>query len=303
MLYSTRTRPTGPIGATDFFRRRLLRVFVGYLPFLLLRYVVLARYAEDRLADMSITKSVLLISTDLEELVLGISWTLTFELYFYLLFGLTMLLPRRLLLRAWLFIGVGIGLPYVIGAQFSGWPKTAFSPLVLEFVAGVVLAATIRWWGRQRFVPIFAATAVFGWMVGVGMDGDPSRFRASTFGVGAVGLLGLVILLEQRGWAVGRWMSAAGDASYAVYLAHISFLTLFFTWGIRSWFAELSLLGPEVGVLCFVVFTVLFSIAWFQLIERRSYRASLRWTQTPPRPKHDPTSQQKSEEVGETVRH
>ena len=91
--------------------------------------------------------------------VLGVGWTLNFEIFFYLLFTVTLLLrldPIRFIApillvdaAAWYFVSPEWPIP----AQF--WAN----PIVLDFLAGMVIA---RLWSRGRLLPSAVAWGAVG---------------------------------------------------------------------------------------------------------------------------------------------
>ena len=84
--------------------------------------------------------------------VIGLGWSLDFEMFFYAIFALALLLARR---SAVLFIGATFGMLIAIGLLFPArppWLTVWTGPLLVEFLAGVVLAIAYR-----RGLPIFSS--------------------------------------------------------------------------------------------------------------------------------------------------
>ena len=161
--------------------------------------------------------------------LLPIAWTLSFEVLFYLVFALRFLLPIRL---GWLSLATwGTA---VLAAAGAGWvPENRFSrlilsPFVLEFLFGVMLTRwplplNLRWaLGGIIVALIMMATGLL-----IGRHADPGGLatdiprRVLIFGPGMALLVGSVVALERWGARCQRrWLLAAGDASYSIYLFH-----------------------------------------------------------------------------------
>lgn len=164
--------------------------------------------------------------------VYELGWTLQYEMFFYLLFALGLLLPGRrgglavmAALLALVAIGTGVGAPPVSrGVEIAAYVFTR--PILLFFAVGIALGLLRRRW--QARLPMLPAPVM-------ALAGLAGLALAATRGEGAVALVGvgfalacnvLVRAAPPVGRA-GRSFAAAsqgfGDASYSVYLTH-SFL-------------------------------------------------------------------------------
>ena len=134
--------------------------------------------------------------------VLWLGWTLEWEMGFYLLFALGLLLPWRA--GPALCVGLGLGLLIDLGADALG----------LEFLLGMGLAALHR-----RLPPRRPWAA---WLLGLGLLGllaslgqpAPAQ-RLWQWGLPCTLLVLGALGLRQSRWAPGQWL---GDASYSLYL-------------------------------------------------------------------------------------
>jgi peptidoglycan/LPS O-acetylase OafA/YrhL len=156
--------------------------------------------------------------------VLGQGWTLDYEMFFYLLFGLTMLLPRRTALPVLAAALIGlVALGHAVTPPFAA-AAVWTDGLLLEFLFGLGLAvAAERGW---RLGPAGAATAVLAGALGIvalgplsgHFDGLAPWFRG---GVPSALIVGGCVLGPR--WSAGRGVIAlavVGDASYSLYLSH-----------------------------------------------------------------------------------
>jgi exopolysaccharide production protein ExoZ len=146
-------------------------------------------------------------------------WTLSYEIFFYLAFGLAFFLFAKLPSRLSLFTGLFLAL-VIAGAVFA--PEnpvllTFTSPRLLEFLAGIWIGV---WINRGTAVPgkRWALTFLLaGWLC--------LLFEPLLFGWGALLGAGMVVLGAvslERVWRIkNRTMEFLGDASYSIYLTQV----------------------------------------------------------------------------------
>jgi len=161
-------------------------------------------------------------------------WTLVYELYFYLVFGLALLLPRRRLgwvMAAWLAIAALVHFAFT--PTSNAWLAMLGNLVVIEFVFGVAIG-----WLVMRGVMVapraLAAIGVAGVAGGVaalaarGSAAFPSIwFEVFVTGLAMTAIVYAAIGLEVRfGARSPRSLVFVGDASYSVYLIHVAVLGL-----------------------------------------------------------------------------
>lgn len=168
------------------------------------------------------------------EPILSLGWTLNYEMFFYLVFGLT-LLARSMLFSvgalAVLFGGLaaaGHFLPGLVPDTHAGRFYT--DPIMLEFVAGAGLAlAFARGWLRGWFAaPITGHAMVLLGVAGIlateflpGGAMSAWENRVLWYGVPALFIVSGALVLHETGrsWR-GALPLALGAASYSIYLLH-----------------------------------------------------------------------------------
>jgi peptidoglycan/LPS O-acetylase OafA/YrhL len=188
----------------DFMKRRLIRILPIY--WLLTTIFVLGGHYD----AWRILESYLLFHGS-ELHVIKVAWTLDYELAFYAVFALGLLLPRAL------------GLPAIAGIIIANvWlgfsPQAYTHPLVIEFVFGMAAAIVYR---KGIRIPAAAAIALIAiGVLAIALQGaqshDPVRWGIPVLLI----LLGAVLCEEWPDNAVMRGASAVGDASYVLYLSH-----------------------------------------------------------------------------------
>jgi exopolysaccharide production protein ExoZ len=181
----------------------------------------------------SLIASYLLIPTRLPMLLFQ-GWTLSFELYFYLVVTLLLLLPRRIapwLLALW---GIAIvALKIHIGLSPSPIVQLLTNPAILEFLAGCVLFQIFR---RSRLHPaagiIFLSASLL-LLVAIILHYDFVSIVNHPWQrpllYGSFATLFLLGALELERTQLIRYLPffvSIGDWSYSIYLSHVLILGL-----------------------------------------------------------------------------
>jgi exopolysaccharide production protein ExoZ len=171
--------------------------------------------------------------------VLDVGWTLTYEMYFYFIFGLTFLLRTRELavqvlvawfLFSWLVLVAGGPLPFALAFILQ--------PITLLFAAGAGLGLLYGSWTPPRgrrvalagygmcaagLIWILVADRMIGHRLNTELD-----LRLLGFGVGAILIVTGALVLERVGRTLpSRTILLLGGASYAVYLFHPTLVQTF----------------------------------------------------------------------------
>lgn len=157
IMAHTASSHTGPAMSFDFARRRLARIFSGYWPFFVLAVVIFGYFRAEHFADSNLLKSFFLWPQSLNHILLEITWTLSYELYFYLLFSLLILFsnPQNrngIVLIAFVFVLVLNIYHHFIADSFSPeniyylgfWSQFLTAPFLLEFFGGALVAGWLQ---------------------------------------------------------------------------------------------------------------------------------------------------------------
>ena len=285
MVYVTWGTARGPDAPLPFLWRRVTRIYPLYW---IVSAVVLAVWllrpemVFQSNPDPGIVRSFLLIPQERLPL-LTVGWTLIHEMYFYLVFSLFLLAPRRWmmpLIGAWC-VGVSMVATFAPPSD-SPWLELVFDPLLFEFVGGAVIAATLitgRVGGRlaTRLFVIGVPLAIL--IIGNLAVRMPSGLlevfqnhlaRSAIIGSAAIFVLAAVVHGVRR---VPRGMAWLGDISYSLYLTHILTISaigrLWSPWAAQGVWDNLLMLAVMVlasvavaGVIHHLVEAPL--IAWFR---------------------------------------
>lgn len=179
-----------------------------------------------KLDPAALITSVLLLPQPGDALV-NVTWTLTYEMFFYALFAVA-IVNRRLGLTLLLLWQAAIAAVALSGAEL-GFSGHYLRSLCLDFSVGLACA----WWvrrparaARPALHWALLAAGTVGFVAGMALDGRLSWSGAfCTLGAGAI-ILALVRLEQARRLHVPGALVRLGGASYAIYLVHFSVIAV-----------------------------------------------------------------------------
>jgi peptidoglycan/LPS O-acetylase OafA/YrhL len=228
MWTTTEHRDRGPLA---FWLARVVRIVPLYWIFTV-TYVAAAVLTPEsffvvNLDPVHIVKSFLFVpethpTLGLVAPVYTLGWTLNFEMFFYLLFGLCLFVPwprvRFALLAAIFLALVAAG---QLLQPYSPIVRTYVDPIMLEFLAGVMLAIAspllMRCGTAAGLLLMAAAVAWVAGAYGYGLVLE----RIVSHGIPAVTAVAGALMIEPAVRArPSRLGLMLGDASYSIYLAH-----------------------------------------------------------------------------------
>ena len=208
------------------------------------------------------------------KLIIGVAWTLVYEMYFYYLFSITLYLrnARIAVVTTTAFICTGLLLGNLLP---EGDLKYFFSdPIALEFCFGLVLSYLIHcrvvdWaWLRHLWLPgliLLAGAAAFAENKG-STAGIAADVRYVAWGVPALLVTASFIKMQFDKSLLTRILRPIGDASYSLYLTHPTVMIVI------AFLIKLHILRaiayPIVLPLLFVVICIVFGLLTHFLIER-----------------------------------
>lgn len=266
----------GTSGVPQFVARRVTRIYSGYWPALALCLVLqsAARAAPgwDRLG------SVLLLNPHHWQNFIPQAWSLAFELYFYGLCALLLLVPAQ-----WRAAGAAGFLTVLVAANARSWPVPAPFPvdaIVSEFVLGMLLCHAVE---RVRDRRLLAAAFLAGGLSLATLAArggyDTGAIRSVVFGGTALCTVGGVLLWDlhrSRTSPAPGWLVQLGDSSFALYLLHGLGIHYLYETGARDLFTAWGI--PVLGLATWVALTVALAHAWYLWVERPALAAARRLT-------------------------
>ncbi len=186
-------------------------------------------------------------------------WTLNYEMFFYLLFGIAIALSAQRLRIRGLLILIALASMALAGAifQLPGWVEFYFNSIILEFAFGIGLGMA-HMAGHLRRSHWWWLVAALGVLLLASPLGHASHARGLAWGLPALmvvtGVLGAppirLALLEKL-----------GDWSYSLYLCHVIVLSAAMQgWRLLPSFVPLSLFVPIALIACVLTAALLYRL-------------------------------------------
>jgi exopolysaccharide production protein ExoZ len=223
MIYTTKGMDRGYRSVVIFLYRRFARIYPIYWICCILYLLFHATLLKNSNMDaVSIVKA-LALWPGYSSGIIGPGWTLSYEIYFYICFSLTLFFP---VVPALIAMTIAMSAIVVLGAVFElrGTELHVLTnPLLLEFLLGAWIAMVdpSRYRISKRLPDLMIGAALVMFLVPAGFDAQDVPSVLSLGVPSALIVLGLV-LLERQGrlpnW-VRSW-SNQGNGSYSLYLLH-----------------------------------------------------------------------------------
>ncbi|TDQ10001.1 acyltransferase family protein [Pedobacter metabolipauper] len=216
--------------------------------------------------------------------LISVGWSLSFEVYFYALIGIVLLLKKRIneVLLVILVILSGTGLLLNDAGPLL---KFLTSPMLLEFGFGILCGMLYKWFnttdmevGRKKMISIVLTGTGLILMLGsiflnstykfyhpnvITDDNFIAFYRVVVWGLpAAIFMLGVIFLERSFKKDVPVVLILSGDASYSCYLIHGMIYPI-----VASVFKYLSL-GPTLYLITIVPVCIGISIVFYQIVER-----------------------------------
>jgi exopolysaccharide production protein ExoZ len=270
---------------TEFYhyvKKRIIRIYPTYWIFLFLPLFILY-FIYPNLNDykpnsfLNILQTILLLFG--HDKVSVISWTLSYEIFFYFMFGL-LLLHRKLIYIVFPFFLMSFYTLFYFEQNTvyePGSPLNIYNfkvlnylldPINLEFVLGIVVYYIYK--RNFKFNPYYFIVTYFIFFIITNSLITPQLqsflvfYRLFFFGIPAailiLGLLHLKIIINP----LTTWFILLGDASYVLYLIHNSILSITYKFYLSK--IENTLL-TYVMILFLIIFICLLSILLYKKIE------------------------------------
>lgn len=289
VVYRSAKRTIPANGIWQFARKRLLRIYMGYWPVLLLiAFTTVFVYDESLPTLRKMVFSTLLLYPNIWDNWLPPAWSLTMEIYFYLWISLIALLPQRYQIKAIACVMVLLaawGLGWLIADRpgvFNGEQPLRYglTSLGIEFLAGALLAHAYAHKASifqmpSTTVPLCFALIAAG--TGLGMTSPyfdrVEIMRVASFGVVGVSALVLALTLEQTRLSPPAWLVAVGNASYSLYLLHTFLLDV--SGRMRVNLAIDAPMPLLLFMLTLPIAIVWISLLWFRWVEKPIMRATV----------------------------
>jgi exopolysaccharide production protein ExoZ len=267
--------PRNPEQAPLFLLKRFIRIFPLYWICLLATLALWCSgyFYRSLHIDANIFASSVLLFPG-RKLVVGVAWTLVYEMYFYYVFAITLYIrnARISVLTTTVFICAGFFWSKLL-------PEGSFkdflsNPIALEFCFGLILAHFIHCqslggiWLRYMWLPgliLMAGGAAFAENKG-STAGLASNVRYLAWGLPALLVTVSFIRMQFDKSRLTKIFLPIGDASYSIYLTHPTMMTLFASL-IRFHILK-PIAYPIILPLLFVMVCIVFGFLIHYFIER-----------------------------------
>jgi len=217
--------------SATFLKRRLQRIVPPYWFFTSLTLIAMLAFASrmnhTEIDAAHVVASYLFVpwpdAFDKLQPILGIGWTLNYEMFFYVTFSIALLAPRRIGMPALVVAFTGLaalGQLFDLPALLKFW----CDPIILEFLYGAGLAHLylkgVRWPNAVGAAVALAGFMVLAYCHSNGWTSGPTRFM----GAGLPALVitaGFALCPEPKRSPLNNLFRFGGDASYVLYLSHV----------------------------------------------------------------------------------
>ncbi|WP_411379975.1 acyltransferase family protein [Pseudomonas sp. MPB26] len=196
--------------------------------------------------------------------LLGVGWTLNFEMLFYALFSFALLVRESF--RLWV-VATLLCLVCYIGPDLGLASGFYSNGIVLEFLMGIVIGMLYRR-GLCRSRPWLPLLGIVVASMAVYYGADIPR--ALEWGVPSAVLVISCVALEPY-FQGARFLKVLGDCSYSVYLIHVPVLA------VGQFVAERMGINPYAMLLVCVTVTAVGAYGSYQWLEQRTYRTLKHW--------------------------
>ena len=288
MAHSTKDTAHGARVAGAFLLIRFSRIYTGWWPALLL-YIIFFKLTHQLAPQVDLQASFFLYFTELSGLINIAIWSLMFELYFYIIISIGLLLSkgyRHLFLKFLFAVLILINFYLLmIRADVSqdseiNWIQMFYvAPIVAEFFMGYFLynylqahqRSSWKMWGLIAVVFISLIVYLAPHFADHPYGLANSYYwleRAVLVGGAAVAIVGMALKLPSPRNSIALVLAKFGDYSYSIYLLHILAFNLvlnFLPWGSLD-----NYLRTLVAVASMLVL-LLASAAYYHWVEHPAY--------------------------------
>ncbi len=296
IIYASNNNQSGWHQGTQFISLRAARIFLGYWPFFFMAWGMLYCLSAGKLEKINLLSSFFLMPDKIYATLINVTWSLSYELYFYGLFFVLFFVENRLriiLCMAAAIIAFNIFASYALQAYtwkgFNNISDTArfiTSPWLLEFFAGCIVAHLIfKGIKTGAWLAVIAGLALFAlgyWLNATVMDGKIAKFfnyhyRMSIFGGGSALLIYGLVNLEKRGMVIfPRFSALLGGASYSLYLCHTIILDAIAYSGLQKTLIDWTL-PPTLKYILLLLLIQAFAVLFYIWIEKPVHACSKQW--------------------------
>lgn len=287
IIWHTTKKLEGWKDISSFIYKRATRIYTGYWPYMLMACMIFWLAKSDIFVRIDLLKSTLLLTPNINKLILPVSWSLVYELYFYLVFAVLLFLPSNirkntvillfaavLAIQLWALLVMNLYDPNIFK---KAPPLVRFfsSPFCLEFLGGCLLAANyhrlnISCWILLSGAIIFTTAGLYVQEHIIQdslIKGYYRMWRIALFGSASFMLVWFMLEMEKNGIIIVKNISIVlGNISYSLYLCHTLIFAIIYYTGLQTYVATKSY--QELWFFGFTLIIILYSAIHYYSIER-----------------------------------
>lgn len=221
MVYTSFQPGREPMRPMTFLKKRALRIYPFYWV-CLAAMALLFTVGLLKSHDLSVTQFLLSAALFPGDPVIGVSWTLSYEIFFYIIFGAALYSGSRQMTALIAILAIAAA---IIAGSFTGIGFLA-DPITVEFCFGVLLALLAGQAPKGRAILLLGLTAwVFVILAPIAVPHQSTKgldgwARVVAWGIPATVIVASSLHFSRPTSRLGRGMLLMGDASYAIYLTH-----------------------------------------------------------------------------------
>ncbi len=279
MVITTHNKPSGVSQSISFLKKRFVRIYPTYwfyciltlaLPFILYgKTDLISKYD-----PFFLLQSFLLLPAKISENsfspFIGQGWTLQYELYFYLVFALALLVFRGwkvIVSCSSIIIALLIISKYLIFNEYINYLTS--NAIVIDFIMGMIAAnlyISLSYKGVS-IPPIIGSIALFVTIILISFNviyKSPID-RVMLFGVPSFFIVTLFSLVRVNSEKfINKLLVQIGEASYTIYLAHMIFI-----WTAIKYTKSLRWINTDLAITLVVFIICFISYMMYIVVERK----------------------------------
>lgn len=269
IIFYSSARKNKVVGIQEFATKRAIRVYPVYWVvsiLLLVAYNILPNAAQSHKGDWQVILGSFMLWPQ-ERYIVDVAWTLSYEIIFYMFFGLIYLRSAKAFYYfASLWSIIIIGINFVVGYQPANhFEKTILNPVIVEFFLGCLIAVLYREYPQKYWKLILGIGLLlfsFSWIY-IWQTGDLLISRLLFFGVPSTLIIYGTLYID---WKVQKILSYLGDASYSIYLVHGTLMAI--SSAVLSQLGFAPYLGNFFGAMLIFILGTVGGCVFHSMVER-----------------------------------
>ncbi|BCQ29480.1 acyltransferase family protein (plasmid) [Caballeronia sp. NK8] len=276
MVLTTANRPRGIESAQKFMLARLIRIAPMYwiLTTFMVMLLLLAPSAfnKEKFSIARTITSYLFLPYEVRDAghsypVLYVGWTLAYEMFFYVVFAISLCFAERPMRYCVVAIFMTLGIGSLLIQPDAFYLRFITNPMMLEFVFGCMIGWIYT--RGMKFPKLLSAALVAAGIFGLAMSPITAEMenRFILAGIPSASLVaGLVFWESANGWIPKFVLLSVGDASYSIYLTHTLTVPIFAR-GLGHFDKSRALQG-DIACLLLVIASTLVGYVVYRAMER-----------------------------------